>query len=56
MAVGLIIRKTFRRRGGARLNVSNTGLSVSKRFGPLTVNSRGHLTLRILPGVSWRIF
>ena len=54
--MGLIFRKSFRGPRGTRINASRSGVSVSKRFGPLTVNSRGHVTLRILPGVSWRIF
>jgi hypothetical protein len=54
--MGLVIRRSFRGPRGVRVNASSSGLSVSKRFGPFTVNSRGHLTLRILPGVSWRIF
>jgi hypothetical protein len=39
---------------GARLNVSKSGLSVSKRVGPLTLNSRGRGSLRIAPGLSFR--
>jgi hypothetical protein len=54
--MGLIFRKSFRGPGGTRINASRSGISVSKRFGPFTVNSRGHVSVRILPGVSWRIF
>jgi len=54
--VGLLIRKTLRGPRGSRIHVSPRGVSVSKRIGPLTITSRGHVTLRILPGVSWRIF
>jgi hypothetical protein len=39
---------------GTRLNVSKSGLSVSKRVGPLTLNSRGRGSLRIAPGFSYR--
>jgi Flp pilus assembly protein TadB len=39
---------------GTRLNVSKSGLSVSKRVGPLTLNSRGRGSLRIAPGLSFR--
>src|SRR4051794_13990170 len=39
---------------GTRLNVSKSGLSVSKRVGPLTFNSRGRGSLRIAPGLSYR--
>ena len=54
--MGLIFRKSFRGPGGSRINASKSGVSVSKRLGPFTINSRGHVILRILPGVSWRIF
>ncbi len=54
--MGLLIRKTLRGPGRSRVHLSTRGVSVSKRIGPLTINSRGHVTLRILPGVSWRIF
>ena len=37
------------------VNVSKSGLSVSERVGPLTMNSRRGLTIRILPGLTWRI-
>jgi hypothetical protein len=51
----LIFRKSLRGPRGTRINLSKRGASVSKRFGPITVNSRGHVTLRLLPGVFWRI-
>ena len=54
--MGLIFRKSFRGPRGTRIHASKSGVSISRRFGPFTVSSRGHLTLRILPGVSWRIF
>jgi hypothetical protein len=52
----LQVRKSFRGPFGSRLNASRSGVSVSKRFGPFTVSSRGRVTLRILPGISLRIF
>ena len=54
--MGLLIRRTLRGPGRSRIHLSPRGVSLSKRFGPITINSRGHVTLRILPGVSWRIF
>lgn len=54
--VGLVFRRTFRGLGGTRVTASRSGVSASKRFGPLTISSRGHVTLRICRGVSWRIF
>ena len=56
LGVGLIFRKSLHGPRGTRVNVSRSGVSVSKRLGPFTLSSRGHLTLRIWPGVSWRIF
>jgi hypothetical protein len=51
--MGLFFRKTVRR-GGTRVNLSKTGASVSERVGPVTVNSRGRGSIRILPGLSFR--
>ncbi|MBI9001061.1 DUF4236 domain-containing protein [Corynebacterium sp. CCM 9185] len=39
---------------GTWLNLSGSGASVSKRFGPLTVNSRGRISLRLPGGLNWR--
>jgi hypothetical protein len=37
------------------LNVSKTGISASQRIGSrVTVNTRGRVTVRILPGLSFR--
>lgn len=51
----LNVRTSFRGPGGTRINASTSGFSVSKRIGPFTVNSRGHVTVRLLPGVYLRI-
>lgn len=40
---------------GAHLNISKTGASVSQRVGRVTFNSRGRVSVRILPGLTWRI-
>ena len=49
---------TFRRRVSlgrrTKLNLSKSGASVSERAGRVTVNSRGRVSVRILPGLSWR--
>lgn len=55
MTVPFIFRKSFRIGRKARLNLSKSGVSASARKGRVTVNSRGHVTVRILPGLSWRI-
>lgn len=53
--MGLFLRKSFRGPGGSRVHVSNRGVSVSKRFGPVTITSRGRISIRILPGLSLRL-
>lgn len=48
---------TFQRRKkvkGATVNLSKSGGSVSKKSGPVTVNSRGRGSVRIARGVSFR--
>ncbi len=53
--MGLIYRKRIRVSDSEHVNVSRSGLSLSKRFGNrVTVNSRGRVSVRILPGLSWR--
>jgi hypothetical protein len=52
--MGLIFRKTKSLGRGGRLNVSKSGVSVSKRVGPVTLNSRGRGRLRIAKGLSFR--
>ncbi len=51
--MGLIFR---RRIGLGRLwaNLSRSGVSVSGRRGPFTVNSRGGWSVRLGRGLSWR--
>lgn len=48
----------FRRRtrAGRRtwLNWSKSGVSLSHRRGPVTVNTRGRVTLRLGKGIGWR--
>ncbi|MDR0593711.1 MAG: DUF4236 domain-containing protein [Bifidobacteriaceae bacterium] len=46
-------RKTKSLGKGTLLNLSKGGASVSKRVGPLTVNSRGRASIRIAPGLSF---
>lgn len=49
---------TFSRRKkvarGTNLNLSKSGASVSKKAGPVTVNSRGRGSVRVAKGVSFR--
>src|SRR5881397_4080247 len=52
--MGLQYRRSTSLGNGQRLNVSKSGLSVSQRVGPLTLNSRGRGSFRIAPGLSFR--
>nr|WP_234034386.1 DUF4236 domain-containing protein [Corynebacterium antarcticum] len=52
--VGLNYRRRKSLGKGTWLNLSGSGASVSKRFGPLTVNSRGRVSLRLPGGLNWR--
>ena len=53
--MGLIFRKTVRAGKNTRVNLSKSGASVSQRFGPVTVNSRGRVTIRLGKGISFRL-
>ncbi|WP_370054214.1 DUF4236 domain-containing protein [Leifsonia sp. EB41] len=48
-------RKRANLGAGAHLNISKTGVSVSQRVGRVTFNSRGRVSVRILPGLSLRL-
>jgi hypothetical protein len=51
----LTFRKTVRGPLGTLFNISKRGVSsVSKRIRPLTVNSSGRVSFRLLPGFSLR--
>ena len=52
--MGLIFRKRIRLGRSTTANVSRSGVSVTKRAGRVTVNSRGRVSVRILPGLTWR--
>lgn len=52
--MGLIFRKSIRLGKGTRLNLSKSGVSASKRFGRLTLSSRGRGALRLGKGWTWR--
>ena len=53
--MGLIFRKRVRLSRTAHVNLSAHGASVSKRAGRVTVNSRGRVSVRVLPGLSFRV-
>lgn len=52
--MGLIFRRRKSLGRGTTLNVSGSGARVSKRTGRVTVNSRGRVSVRLLPGLAWR--
>jgi hypothetical protein len=53
--MGLIYRRRRRVGRNTWFNLSKSGASVSERVGPMTVNSRGQIRLRLGRGLSWRI-
>jgi hypothetical protein len=57
--VGLVFRRrvSLGRRGGLRswLNLSSRGVSASAAVGPVTVNSRGRITIRLGRYLSLRL-
>ena len=53
--MGFSFRKTVPVGRKARVNISKSGASGSKKAGPLTVNSRGRATVRLGKGSAIRI-
>lgn len=53
--MGLNFRKAIKLGRNTRLNVSKSGISASRKAGPVTVNSRGRITIRLGKGLSWRL-
>lgn len=53
MFKGFRFRKTKNLGDGTRVNYSKSGASVTKKVGPISVNSRGRVTLRIAKGLSF---
>lgn len=54
--MGLLFRKSKRIGRGVRLNVTQRGVSASARRGPISVSSKGRVTIRLGKGFSFRIF
>lgn len=52
--MGLYFRRRTRLTRRSWLNWSRSGVSVSHRRGPVTVNSRGRVTVRLARGLGWR--
>ncbi|UVF61154.1 hypothetical protein SEA_AOKA_31 [Arthrobacter phage Aoka] len=53
--MGLTFRKALKLGRRTRANLSRTGASASRRVGPVTVSTRGRITLRLGKGWSWRL-
>lgn len=53
--MGLIFRKTKKLGKNTRLNISKSGLSVTEKLGPVSINSRGRITIRLGKGLTWRL-
>ncbi|QOD05797.1 DUF4236 domain-containing protein [Pseudarthrobacter sp. BIM B-2242] len=53
--MGLSFRKTIKLGKKTRLNVSKSGITASRKAGPVTVNSRGRITIRLGKGLTWRL-
>ncbi|MCI2240146.1 DUF4236 domain-containing protein [Paenibacillus sp. TRM 82003] len=51
--MGLIFRRSRNLGRGFRVNASNRGVSVSKRIGRATVDSRGRFAVRLFKGLTW---
>lgn len=54
--MGILFRRSKKLGKGVRLNVTGRGASVSARRGPISVSSKGHVTIRFGKGFSFRIF
>lgn len=52
--MGLFFRKRAKLGKDSWLNVSGSGVSASRRFGPVTVNSRGGVYVNLPGGLAWR--
>ena len=52
--MGLSYRRRVRIGKNSWLNTSTRSTSVSRRFGPVTVNSKGRTTVRLGKGLSYR--
>lgn len=52
--MGFIFSRRKSLGGGKTVNVSKSGVSVSKKAGPLTVNSRGKASIRVAKGIRFK--
>jgi hypothetical protein len=54
--MGFLFRRSKNLGRGVRLNVTGRGVSASAHKGPFSVSSKGHVTLRLGKGFSFRLF
>lgn len=54
--MGLLFRRSKKLGKGLRLNLTQRGVSASARRGPLSVSSKGRVSVRLGKGFSWRIW
>ncbi|MFM7044434.1 MAG: DUF4236 domain-containing protein [Ilumatobacteraceae bacterium] len=52
--MGFSYRKRLRTGRNSWINLSKSGPSVTFRRGPFSINSRGRVTTRLAPGLSYR--
>ncbi|TFC20197.1 MULTISPECIES: DUF4236 domain-containing protein [unclassified Cryobacterium] len=52
--MGFFFRKQIKLGKTAHVNVSKSGMSVTKKLGPVTLNSRGGGRIRLAKGVYFR--
>jgi len=52
--MGFVWRRRKRLGRSTFLNLSGSGASISKRFGPVSINSRGRASVRLAKGPSFR--
>jgi hypothetical protein len=52
--MGFVFRRSFGLGRRTRLSLSRRGATMSRRVGPVTVNSRGGFSIRLLKGLSYR--
>ena len=51
--MGIRFRKTFKLGKNTKVNMSKSGISVSKKIGPFTINSKGNGSVKLGKGLSY---
>lgn len=55
LGMNLIFRRTFRGPRRTRINVGKRGVSVSRRFGPVSLSTSGSIFVRIARGLGVKV-